>query len=492
VRLSAVDARAHGLGLHPGQTLAEARAMQPALLVEPHDTAADAALLAALADWADRYTPLVGRTPPDGLLLDLTGAAHLFGGEAALQRDLAARLARQGFAVRTAVAETAGGAFALARTAPTAHTVVPDGHLPTALAPLPVAGLRLPADTVAALRRLGLKTIGALAERPRAPLAARFGPLLLRRLDQAFGRDAEAIDPRQPVPPARVDLPLAEPILHEADVVEAARLLLGRLCALLEARGEGARALVLTLFRVDGHRREVAVGAAAPTRDAIRLEQLLALRLGHLADPIEAGYGFDHVSLAASATGPCAARAVDLPSLAAAAPLDAARAASLAERLAARFGLGRVLAFRAADTHLPERASHLAPWRPEAPARVSIADPAAPAPVRPIRLFEPPEPVEIIAEVPDGPPLRLRWRRRSLRIVAAEGPERIAPEWWRLAEPAEPDAGIPAALDPRVIAHRTRDYYCVADETGRRLWIFREGLYAGAAVPRWFVHGLVA
>ena len=484
MRLAAVNAAALAQGLTPGTALAQAQAMQPDLVVQPHDAAADAHLLEAIADWADRYTPLVGRTAPDGLMLDITGAAHLYGGEAALQADLTTRLDGQGFSVRTAIAPTPGAAFALARHGEAGSIVAADG-LRAALACLPIAGLRLDAGTVASLRRTGLKTIGDLMTRPRSPLAARFGALLLHRLDQALGLDAEAISPRRPVPPAEVELRLVEPITRAEDVSEAARRLAVSLCALLEERGEGARQVMLSVFRVDGGVRRLDVGSAEPCADPKTLHGLIALRLGSLEDPLDVGYGFDFVRLAATATGKRTAEALALPGASAGPPDAAARfVARLADRLAARFGREQVMTVSIADAHLPEQAAILTSRQDSARTRdgpmlapFEVAFDGA-GPLRPLRLFEPPEPVEIMAMVPDGPPLRLRWRRRSLAITAAEGPERIAASWWV--------AG--AAKGPS----DTRDYYRVVDETGRRLWIFRDGLFGGPRAPRWYVHGLFA
>ncbi len=503
LRIAAVNAPARRCGIRPGQALAEARAMLPALAVADHDPAADARLLETLADWADRYTPLVGRTPPDGLLLDLTGASHLLGGEAALQADVAARLAAQGFAVETAIAPTPGAAWGLARFGDARFgiggMIVDNDGLRDALLPLPVAALRLAPETVAGLDRVGLKTIGDLAERPRAPLAARFGAHLLYRLDQALGHDDEAINPRQPLPPAIVEARFEVPLVREEDVAAIAADLMAQLCRLLESRGQGARALELIVFRVDGAVRRITVGAAAPSRDVKTLAGLLALKLRHLGDPLDAGFGFDLVRLAATEVAPCTATALTLPALDAAhetgmsAPELAQRVTRLADRLAVRFGGPQVLRPVLADHHRPETAATLQPAAQRLADLTTAAEPSgigfSVGPHRPLRLFSPPEPVEIMAEVPDGPPLRLRWRRQSLRIVAAEGPERIVLPWWQ--------GGLDAA------GRAPRDYYRVADETGRRLWIFREGLYPSprpgalrppqpAPQPRWFVHGIFA
>lgn len=500
MRLAAVNAAALAQGLTPGTALAQAQAMLPDLVVQSHDPAADTRLLEDIADWADRYTPLVGRTAPDGLMLDVTGAAHLHGGETALQADLAARLERQGFTVRSAIAPTPGAAFALARYGENG-SIVAAAAMRAALAPLPIAGLRLDAGTVASLRRTGLKTIGDLMTRPRSPLVARFGALLMHRLDQALGIDGEAISPRRLVPPAEVELRLVEPIMREEDVSEAARRLAVSLCALLDERDEGARQVVLTVFRVDGSVRRLEVGSAEPCADPKLLHGLIALRLGSLEDPLDAGYGFDLVRLAATATGKRVAEALSLPGAGAAPPDAAARLVSrLADRLAARFGPEHVATIAIADANLPEQAARLMTAREVSGVGSRVSGKARPetrdlrpetrdlapfeiafegaGPLRPLRLFEPPEPVEIMAMVPDGPPLRLRWRRRSLAITAAEGPERIAANWWVAGSAKGPS--------------EARDYYRVVDETGRRLWIFRDGLFGGSRSPRWYVHGLFA
>ncbi len=488
----ALEARARAAGLEAGMTLAQARAMVPELEVLPHEPAADARLLEAMADWADRYTPLVGRHPPDGLLLDITGAAHLVGGEAALRADVLARLDRQGIAASAAIAPTPGAAWALARYGGEMAIVPPSASqadLDAILAPLPVSSLRLASDLVAALRRVGLKRIGDLTGRPRPALAARFGVTLIVRLDQARGIDTEAISPRQPVAPAQVEQGWAEPILTVAAVLEACKGLAGHLSALLTERGQGATALQLALYRVDGLVKRIDLGLASPCRDAGVMAGLLALRLGALDDPLDPGFGYDFVRLAATGV---AARGQESQHFAglgiAAGPAELAHdRARLIDRLTARFGSRNIAVNLLAATHIPEHAAGLGPVaqrRPEpmrgAPA---VSDRGAD---RPLRLFDPPEPVEVMAEVPDGPPLKLRWRRRALRIVAVEGPERIAPEWW-----------TPVALTASAQPDRTRDYWRVEDASGRRLWLYREGLYGArgdgpGTSPRWYVHGLFA
>jgi nucleotidyltransferase/DNA polymerase involved in DNA repair len=276
LRLTGLNDAAAQLGLKTGMALADARAMYPTLAVADADTQADRRALEAIADWCDRYTPLVGLDPPDGLKLDVAGCAHLFGGEAALCRNLVGRLAAQGFQARAAIADTFGAAWAVARCG--TPGVVPKDAAREALLPLPVSALRLTPEVVASLAQSGLKQIADLIARPRAPLAARFGQELIWRLDQALGRDAESIVPRLPLPSAMVERRFADPIALEEDVLGTIEQLARNLEGVLERRGEGARLLQVALFRADGKVHRLEVGTGAPVRDSIRIRRLFAGR----------------------------------------------------------------------------------------------------------------------------------------------------------------------------------------------------------------------
>jgi protein ImuB len=458
--------------------LADARAMLPGLQVEDDEPAADAALLADIALWCGRYTPLVALDAPHGLFLDIAGCAHLFGGEAGLVDDLHARLARAGFAAAAAVAPTPGAAFALSRHG--GGFIAEDGIL-DALAPLPLSALRLNRESVAAAGRLGLKRIGQLAGAPRGPLAARLGEALLSRLDQALGRAAEPISPLSPVPRFSAERRFAEPLALADGIAACLKTLASHLAAALERRGRGARRLELTLFGVAGGRVGIAVGTSRPLREAGRMAELLTERLAALAPRADKDTGFDLVRLSAPLTAPLdpvQTRIADGRPGGHDGEEDLAR---LIDRLGARFGLRRIVRLAPVDSHIPEFAVAALPAALQAPRRngtwpddASAEDGDAPA--RPVRLIEPPEPVDAIAEVPDGPPVRFSWRRMSHRVARAEGPERIAPEWWH-------GNG----------AHLSRDYYRVEDEDGRRFWLYRDGLYSREArTPRWFIHGIFA
>jgi protein ImuB len=478
LRLVALDETAEKLGLRPGQALADARAMIPALAVADDDPAADHALLEGIADWAERYTPLVALDVPQearrcaaptggqhGLMLDVTGSSHLFGGERTLLADLAARLSAQGFRANMAIADTPGAASAAARFG--GGAVVPEGGATEMLRPLPLAALRLDHETVSALDRVGLKRIGQLIGASRGPLAARFGRILIRRLDQALGQEEEAINPRRPAPAMIAERRFAEPIAREEDIAATLSSLATTLSKSLEARGLGARHLELALFRVDGVVKRIAVGAGRPLRAPKLVLALFREKFAGLGETIDMGFGFDMARLAVIASAPVDPAQIDLSGNAtAAADLD-----GLIDRIGARLGPEHVTRIVARESHIPERAE--VHTMGEGGGRMDREIPPSSDPIdRPLRLFERPEPVEAIAEVPDGPPVRFRWRRVLYQVARAEGPERIAPEWWR-------DDAL------------SRDYFRVEDLAGHRFWLYREGLYGRElAVPRWYLHGV--
>jgi protein ImuB len=474
----AVDAAAERLGLTPGLALAQARAMHPEIEVIKEDVEADAALLDTIADWFLRYTPLIACDPPDGLLLDIGGCAHLYGGEGELIADLTARLARASFAYRLAVAGSIGAAWAAAHYGtPASYGGGTEREL---LSPLPMAALRLDGVTVAGLARVGLKRIGDILDLPRSHLAARFGNHLLRQLDRALGREHEPLNPRLPVAPYVAEQRFAEPIARDEDVLGTVERLAGRLKIALERRGDGARRIELTLFRADGELRRIAAGTSRPLRDAGDIRTLFTERLAALADEFDPGFGFDMARLSVVVAEPCLAKQIGIGGAEDEAEID-----RLVDRLSARLGSRRVRRLIAQDSHIPEIAAVSVPAQMSAEqsqilgweafhrfrAEVELAP-------RPLRLLPRPEPIEVVAEVPDGPPLRFRWRRALHEVIAAEGPERIEGAWWS-------EHGGPA-----------RDYFRVEDKSGLRFWLFRAGLYRdfaqGATAPTWFLHGTYA
>ncbi len=493
LRLAAVCAQAREAGLGPGLMLADARALVPELQVQPAAPAADARLLEDLAAWCERYTPLVAldrsheADPGGALWLDISGCAHLFGGEAELRADLLARLRRQGLAAAAAIADTPGAAWACARFAAAGREIVPPGEARAALGPLPVAALRLEPELGAMLERLGLARIEQLHPLPRPALTARFGAHLITRLEQAEGQAAEPISPRTPRPAHRAQLAFAEPLLSVQALGAVTDRLLGELCTGLEMAGLGARRLALAVYRVDNSTACVRIGTSRPCRAARQLARLLAEKL----QEIDPGFGIERAILAAEAVEPLLPEPLAWRGMGAG-DLDQARdLAPLVDRLSNRLGEGAVAQLVPQASHLPERAQRRVPALSQAPRGTAALNEAKPepfperrlqgeAPARPLRLLARPEPIEAVAPVPDQPPVLFRWRHALHKVARVRGPERLAPEWWR-----QPDAD-PAAL--------TRDYFAVEDTEGGRFWLFREGLYltGAASLPRWYLHGMFA
>jgi len=503
VRIAAAGRAARAAGVAPGLTLADARARAPDLVSEEIDRAADTAALEALGLWMIRWAPVVALDGADALMLDATGCAHLWGGETAYLGAISTRLDRAGIGHRLALAETPGAAWALAHVG-SARLARLEGPAAGGLADLPVAGLRLSAEALTLLRRLGLTRIGQLLDLDRVALARRFRSAeaaehVLLRLDQALGRRAEPLRPLHPPAAFTVRLACPEP-LGDADGIRAglARLV-ARLAADLEAAGQGGRCFRLAAYRGDGGHAAVEATAVLPVRDPDHLMRLFRDRLA----AIDPGHGIEALTLEAGAVAgmDCAPRAL-APDLAAR-PVDPAALAALADRITARLGPGRVGVLRPVERHLPERTEHALAFPGRLASWGGAGMPGAGP--RPLRILTPPEPVEVLAEVPDGPPLRFVWRRVQCRAVRAEGPERIAPEWWRAGGTAPTGSLAPGAAAARpdrpthppagaVPPARARDYYRVEDGEGRRYWLYREGLFGDGrgGWPRWFLAGLFA
>ena len=480
--LAAVSPDAAAAGLFPGQRVTDAQALRPNLVLAEAEPEADARALEALADWCVRFSPAVAPDPPDGLFLDIGGVAHLWGGEAEMAADLAARLGRDGLSARIAVADTAGAAWALARSPAAAaepQVLAPGGREgeapPPELAGLPLAALRLEPAAVERLSRLGLRRIGQLAVLPRAPLARRFGAGVVLRLDQALGRAPEALAFRRPPTPWFSRLDLAEPVSAPDDLARLCRDAALALCARLEAAGRGARRFRLDFHRVDGAPVGLELGLSRAARDPERLARLFLPRL----ETLDPGFGVEAVSLQATEAEVLAPGQADLASLLE--PVEGPEAlAPLIDRLSARLGPRRVWRSGPRESHVPERSVGRTAAL-EAADPKAMAGPAGGWPAwrpRPLRLLDRPEPLEgVIALTPDEPPRQFRWRRRVHRIHLAEGPERIGAEWWR--GPIE-----------AVRTDQVRDYYRVEDQDGVRFWVFRSGLHDHDRPVRWWLHGL--
>lgn len=472
LRLTAVSAAAAKLGLAPGKALADARAMIPDLDVVEADDIADAHLLAAIAYWCDRFTPFVALDPPNGLFLDVTGATHLFGGERELMDAVRNGITRQGFAVSVALAGTSVATRAIARYEP--NTIVPPSGEHDAVANLPITALPADYAILHGLKRAGLKTIGQVAARGRAELTARFGSGFTAMLDCALGKHEAPISPRRPLPDYIAEHRFAEPVATEDIIAGTIGALAEALCNVLEQRGEGAREIEAAFFRADGAVTRIAIQTGRPVRDAVIIARLFRQRLDALADPLDPGFGFDLIRMEACLAERAAPEAIAFDANATAEK----ETAILIDQLAARFGAHRIVRFIAQDTHIPEAAAVTLPAQYEQPKKVAWdIRPEGEPPRRPLRLFARPEVIDPgLVEVPDNPPRQFQWRRVMHKVVRAEGPERIAMEWWRHQAPMP-----------------TRDYFRVEDSAGQRFWIYRDGLFnRETAYPNWFMHGVFA
>jgi protein ImuB len=481
LQISALDDAAADLGLEIGLPLANARAICPHLGVFDADAVADVHALNAIADWCDRFTPLVALDPPHGLFLDISGCAHLFGGEAALMRMACDALTRQAFTVSAAIASTSICARTMTR-----HVhgcIVGDGEEAGAVAPLPVFALGADDAITRGLRRAGLKTIGDVASRARHEITARFGADFTTLLEQALGQGDAPISPRKPLPDYIVEKRFAEPVVTEGVIAMTLSRLAQMLVMAMDRQSKGARRLEAHFFRTDGAVRAIAVDTGQPVTRPDVIDRLFRERLDALSDPLDPGFGFDLVRLSASRTEIVVQQQRDLD----ANVHDNDALTALIDRIAARIGGKRVVVHLPQDTHIPERAVLAAPAQHHLAAAMQAAWPArleSEPPLRPLRLFERPEPIKVpFATVPDGPPHHFTWRRATHAVVRVEGPERIAMEWWKQQGHA-----------------LTRDYFRVEDAAGLRFWIYRDGLYgdelvnvAGEPAPsNWFVHGLFA
>lgn len=492
--LYSVNRAAERAGLTPGMALTDARAILPSLTTLPARPEDDAKALTRLADWCGRYSPwtaaneaqgevLDGEEPPvslegaggGGLWLDATGCAHLFDGEDAMLADMTERITQSGFAVRAAMADTPGCAWAVARFADdqTPGIVVPQGATEAALTPLPVAALRLSASTVANLHSLGVRHVSDLLALPAAPLAARFGEAVGRRLDAALGKTPEPISPALPVIHPLARLAFAEPIGRIEDIAAALDRLLVDLCRKLEHSGHGARRLVLILYRPDGTTARLTIGTARPNRDPAHLARLFAEHL----DTLDADFGIDEALLAATVTNVMDPAQTTLIKTFQNSADNPAALDNLIDRLGNRIGEKNVLRPVLRQSHLPERAAGLAPVFGNGQDNGTFGEAVfSSLNPRPSRLLNPPEPIKAKLDGAGDTPREFHWRRVLHHIARFEGPERIALEWWREA----PDTTQHTLV-------RSRDYYRVEDRDGQRFWLYRENTEAGGD---WYLHGL--
>jgi protein ImuB len=471
-RIDALNRAGAVAGARVGMRLADARALCPHIAVHPSDPAGDLAFLHRLAVWAQRWGPGSALDAPDGLLVDVTGAAHLFGGEEALLADAAAAFARRRLTVRLAIAPTAGAAWALSRQGPERAILGPDEDAAARLGALPVVALRLDDEVRLLLRRLGLKRIADIDGIARAALVRRFrnrrsasaNPLI--RLDQILGKAPEPLLPAVAREAPWAQRRLLEPVRHRELLDRVVGDCAEDLAATLETRGEGARRLELGLWKVDGEVLVRHLELAAASRDAAHLCRLLAARL----DGLDAGFGIELVRLTARWTEPLALAQRDFETPA---ETPGTTLSACIDRIAVRLGEDAVRRPVPFASHVPERAQR---WQPPLAVPSPAQEPLA-FHNRPLKLLDRAERIAVIYETPDGLPRRFRWRGNLHEVARAEGPERIAPEWWR-------ERG----------ATRLRDYYRIEDDAGRRYWIYRLGLAGDGrgGAPEWFLQGLCA
>jgi protein ImuB len=455
LRVVAANLAARNFGVEVSQRLADARAREPDLLSEMHEPDLDASSLLGLCRWMERYSPWVAPDAPDGLLLDITGVPHLFGGEEAMLAEVTSRLQHYGFTSRIAAGATIGAAWGLARYA----------RKPDEVSSLPVEALRIGPEPSTILRRLGLKTVGSLMAIPRASLARRFRgervhENVLTRLDEFLGVRDEPLNALNPPPTFTAHKALMEPLISTEGLEHLLTGLVFQLCRDLEKQNQGALRLVLKLYRTDGSRSVVPAGLSSPSHDADHIFRLFKPRM----ETVDAGFGIDAMTLEARETATVHAQQYGFMEDTSLADFD-----RLNDRVMNRHD-SALESLVPVESYIPERAEKKSATRPK-PSPQAMKH-------RPLLILQSAEVAAVIASVPDGPPMRFTWRKVTRRVLKSQGPERIAPEWWQLGE----------------VGTQPRDYYVIEDEQGRRYWIYREGLYGetGEAQPKWFVHGLSA
>jgi protein ImuB len=413
--------------------------------------------LTQLVEWCDRYSPLAAADGNDGIILDITGCTHLFGGEGALLLDVGQRLRRMGVKAQGAISDTWGMAWALARFSK--KFVVHGENAVAALASLPVEALRIPSEIILGLRRLGLTTISMVRKMPRSSLAVRFGPGLVRRLDQIFDEAKEPLTPWRPPAPHRASRTLAEPISTISAVEYVLNDVLHEVCRRLDRDGVGSRHMDFACYRVDGTVDRCEVRTSKPTRSRLHLLRLFAERLNTL----RSGFGFETCVLSVLDIEALLPKQIGFSEAETAPVEEESSFDALIDRFGMRLGFQEVNRIQVCESFLPEYAVKLYPVT--GPAAASAEWPAYR--IRPVRLFDPPMRIEVSVVIPGGSPVQVFIGRQRHRLVRCEGPERLTAEWWK-------DKTAPGDV---------RDYYRVEDEQGFRFWIFWD------RSENWFLHG---
>jgi protein ImuB len=459
--ISSANSVAQAQGVDRGMVVADARAIIPSLQVLDDKPGLSNKLLKRIAEWCIRYTPAVAIDPPDGLILDISGCAHLWGGEDAYLTDIITRLKDLGYKVRAAIADTVGAAWAIARFGRDSLIIKPSQQT-TALLSLPPSALRLEGETVARLHKLGLRQINNFIGMPRAALRRRFGQLFIKKLDQALGHEDEVIQPVQPIEPYQERLPCLEPIVTATGIEIALERLLQTLCTRLKQEQKGLRAALFKGYRVDGKIEKIEIGTNLPSYNARHIFKLFEIKL----PTIEPALGIDLFMLEAQKVEDVSTVQEKLWEKACG--LDNIALSELLDRLAGKIGANHIHRYIPDEHYWPERSVKPASSLHEKPTTLWRIDRP-----RPLQLLSAPEPIEVSAPIPDYPPMLFRHKGKLHKITKADGPERIEPEWW-------------------LQQGQHRDYYCVEDEAGNRYWLFRLGHYDAAKTYQWFIHGFFA
>ncbi len=460
VVVKAANRPAQEKGANTGMVVADCRAILPALQVFDHMPGLAEKTLTGLAEWCLRFTPIAATQPPDGLMLDISGCAHLWGGERPYLKDMIGRLSGFGYDTRAAITDTVGSAWAVSRYSSTA-AIIETGMHREALQALPPAALRLPSENIERLEKLGLSTIASFMDMPRAALRRRFGTVLIEMLDKALGALPEMLIPIRPVPPYQERLPSYELIRTRKGIEIALHKLLEALCQRLAVEDKGIRAATFKAHRADGNIQQIEIGTNRATRDIGHLLKLFGLKI----DTMTPALGFELFLLEATIVEDIDVEMDQLWQLGK--QEHEKDVAELLDRIAGKIGVSAIHRFLPAEHYWPERSIKRSTSLQEKPQTIWRTDRP-----RPVHLLSYPEPIEVMVQLPDYPPLHFTYKGKVHRVRNADGPERIEQEWW--LERGE-----------------HRDYYCVEDETGGRYWLFRLGSYAGSN-PKWFIHGFFA
>lgn len=459
--ITAVNSEAERQGILPGSTAADAKALVANLQVLDELPGKAIQLLTAIGEWCIRFTPMVATDAPGGLILDISGCAHLWGGEERYFTDILTRLRGRGYNVQGAIADTVGAAWAVARFGNRVCIVPPYAHADTLL-PFPPAALRLDTEILERLRKVGFRSIGSFIGIKRSALRRRFGELLLQRVDQALGTVNEVVIPLQPPAPFEERLPCMEPVRTAPGIELAIQKLLDALCGRLQKEGKGLRAAVLTCYRVDHATQQVVIGTSRASRSATHLFKLFEMKIVQ----INPGLGIELFVLEATRVEDLFAAQEAIWS-AEVCTLESPEVGELVDRIVSKLSNAVVCRYLPQEHYWPERSLKATSSLTETPATVWHNRP------RPTQLLMKPEPIQVTVQIPDYPPMLFIYRNELHNIKKADGPERIEREWW--LEDGE-----------------LRDYYIVEDEYGQRYWVFRSGHYSSERDAHWFLHGFFA